>query len=265
MIFFITIALDAAPYIYHHINVFNRLSQDFRWLVVEGTSLPVHCTSWCKPIPPRLSEDGSHNYLSELAAHHPRVVHIARPSWDGKVSMFNAALEEIEKRWPVSGTNNLLWEVDADELWSHDQIERMYSMFCYCQDRHWARFFMRYFVGQNIICTTRGAYGNNPGEWLRVWRYYHGMRFASHEPPSLQRNLECGFTNAETEAEALVPDHFSYALESQLVFKSKFYPYPDAVAHWRRLQANTEWPVRRLKDFLPWVDERATADLLFRP
>ena len=67
------------------------------------------------------------------------------------------------------------------------------------------------------------------------------------------------FSAHETHGMNLIFDHFSYAIESQVDMKSRFYGYVNAVTHWRRLQANTIWPVK-LKDFLPWANEHSIAE-----
>jgi hypothetical protein len=54
-------------------------------------------------------------------------------------------------------------------------------------------------------------------------------------------------------------DHYAYAIENQVRFKERYYGYRDAVKHWRKLQSHPgPWPVK-LKEFLPWVDDRVMA------
>ena len=43
-VYFFTIVLDGMPFITHHLPVFNRLSFDWEWRIVEGVELPDNCT-----------------------------------------------------------------------------------------------------------------------------------------------------------------------------------------------------------------------------
>jgi hypothetical protein len=73
-----------------------------------------------------------------------------------------------------------------------------------------------------------------------------------------------------TEHHGCVFDHFAYATEAQVRFKQRYYAgpgnplghlYANAVEGWHRLQQNDKWPVK-LKDYIPWVDDRAQATRL---
>lgn len=95
------------------------------------------------------------------------------------------------------------------------------------------------------------------------------MRFISHEPPKLDGDFRSAFSHQETERAGLVFNHYAYATEQQVAFKSAYYgsesnrngfKYKDAVANWKRLQANTKWPVNDLKEFLPWVGDGVRAN-----
>ena len=82
--------------------------------------------------------------------------------------------------------------------------------------------------------------------------------FDKHEPPILAGNKGRFMDAPTTSALGLVFDHFSYTTEQQVAYKEKFYGYSNALAHWKRLQKNGEWPTK-LKDFLPWTGEEAYA------
>jgi hypothetical protein len=252
----LTIVLDGMPFLPIQFTTFNRLACDWTWHIVEGAAANVHCTSWCRPQPPRLSRDGSHEFIGSLSTH-PRVRSIAREWWPGgKVEMCNAGIEGITEP-------GLLLQVDMDELWSADQIDRIVDLFSRPPrglSFSAARFFCRYFVGPNLVTLGEECYGNNPGEWLRAWRLAPGARFTQHEPPRFEGADE-HLDRETTRGLGLVFDHYAYAFESQVAYKEQFYGYEGAVAHWRRLQANDVWPAR-LREFLPWVDDRALATSL---
>jgi hypothetical protein len=252
--------MPTLPALFFAFNKLDSIGVDWVWHVVEGAAANVKDTKWCKPQEGRLSLDGTHEFLS-MIINHPRV-HVIwkKPLWDGKVEMVNAPL------YTVNGESVLL-QCDADEIWTAEQIKTLVQMFEGNQRITQAAFFCRYFVGQNIVTTTENAYGNNPGEWLRAWRIWPGDRFLSHEPPRLRRSPDDGYIEEviaqreHTRDLGLVFDHYSYAFPNQVAYKEGFYGYTDALTHWGKLQLNGVWPVK-LKQFLPWVDNRATADVL---
>jgi len=251
MIHFITIVLDGMPYIKWHHEVFNTLPFKWQWLITEGAAMNNHCTSWAKRQPGRLSRDGTSAYLLGLAAKNKSVSVFQRPLWNGKIEMVNAHSKKLI-------TPGIVMEIDADEIWSADQLRIINSTFNAYPNLMGMRFYCRYFVGPDIITVGENCYGNNPGEWMRAWRTDGMMRFSRHEPPVFNGNRGWIMPREETRLLGLVFDHFAYASESQVAYKEQFYGYKGAVEQWRRLQANTEWPVR-LKDFLPWVDDRVQA------
>lgn len=261
MILAFCIVLDGMPWVTHHIAAFNRLTVPWRLVFVEGVAKNVNCTKWCREIPPRLSKDGTTEYLRELAKHHPNVHHVPSISWEGKLAMVNHAMADFDSINPHGPS--IVMEIDSDELWEASQLATLHRVF-ETSNRNCAYFKCRYFVGPSIVTTTMDAYGNNPGEWLRCWKWTPGMRFESHEPPKIDGMVERSFSRGETEALGCVFDHYAYCQESQIRFKESYYGYAGAVEQWKRLQQNKQWPVR-LKDFLPWVDDLATADLLVKP
>lgn len=226
---------------------------------MEGVAKNVADTSWCHEIAPRLSHDGTAEYLASLDFD-PRVKVVHRPLWNGKLEMVNFPLKSLKE--PC-----LLWQIDSDEIWNEEQIMWMRLMFKRNPEKNEAMFYCRYFVGPDIITVGENCYGNNLSyEWKRVWRFEPGMKFESHEPPVLGGNGRGPnrFSHEETRDAGLVFDHFAYATEKTVRFKQEYYGresglYKNAVNDWRRLQANTKWPVTRLKDFLPWVDDRSRA------
>lgn len=262
---FITIVLDGMPFISFHYPIFRQLKLDWHWWVIEGVAKPVGCTKWVADIPPRISSDGTHGYLKDLARFDPRVTHIARESWPGKVSMFNAALEKI------TDLEYLLWQVDNDEIWSVSQIEVAALFLRKSSSTNCMWFRCRYFVGPDIVITSHEGYGNNSSyEWKRLWKVPRGTLFERHEPPVLKGFTERPWKQKETEKFGLVFDHYAWATEEQVAFKERFYAgsgnhnahlLKNAVQGWRRLQANSKWPVE-LHSFMPWIEPGVTATKL---
>jgi hypothetical protein len=260
----LTIVLDGMPFLPMQLNILNRLNCDWHWYIVEGAAANANCTSWCQRQDHRLSLDGTHEFLVALKGH-PRVSAFWKDWWPkGKVEMCNYAL-------PFMREPGWLLQMDADELWTPSQLEAMPRLLA-SPLHEAAAFRCRYFVGPNIVTLGTNCYGNNPGEWLRLWRFIPGMMFRKHEPPILEdsngRVQGAGRLTVSRDQTAQMGfsfDHWAYVFESQVAYKEKFYGYFGATMQWRRLQEHAgPWPAR-LKDFLQWVDDRAIADLLHKP
>src|SRR5262245_54495434 len=123
-IHFFTIVLNGQPFIRYHIDVFRKLPFRWHWHVVEGVAELAHDTAWSRAAGGHidaslhrhgLSNDGTSQYLDSIVHQLPESVTLYRkPSgafWDGKREMVAAPLANVNERC-------LLWEVDADELWS---------------------------------------------------------------------------------------------------------------------------------------------------
>lgn len=275
-IHFFTIVLNGEPFIRHHIDVLKELPFPWHWHVIEGVAALNHDTAWSRrnggTIPlgfhqQGVSVDGTSAYLDGLALNFPRNVSIYRKQggafWDGKIEMVRAPLARIREQC-------LLWQVDADELWTVEQICRVQDLFALHPEKTAAYFYCHYFVGENLVATTRGAYGNQTSyEWLRVWRYRPGLQWISHEPPRLGQQDEKGkwidlatvnpFLHADTEPLGLVFQHYAYVTDDQLRLKESYYGYREALQHWRKLQAAEKFPTR-LSEFFPWVNDATLVD-----
>lgn len=271
-IHFFTIVLNGEPFIRYHEAVFASLPLRWHWHIVEGVASLSHDTGWSLATGGRVldsvhdrgrSNDGTSTYLDELAARYPDRVTIHRKPldsfWDGKREMVNAPLPHIREA-------GLLWQVDADELWTAEQIRTVHAMFQANPKRTAAYYWCDYFVGPERVISTRHNYAQNPQqEWLRTWRFEPGMAWAAHEPPTLVgadgKDLAQidPFTQDEMEEAGVVFQHFAYATEAQAAFKESYYGYKDARAHWRRLQKEVTGSAL-LRDYLPWVTDETLAD-----
>lgn len=270
---FFTIVLNGEPFIRHHIEVFRQLPFKWHWHIVEGVADLKHDTAWSLQFGGRitdeihqngLSNDGTTEYLNELKEQYSENITIYRKPngvfWDGKLEMINAPLLNINEEC-------LLWQVDADELWTMEQICTMRSLFLQHPDKTSAYFLCHYFVGENLVITTRDTYGNNTSyEWLRTWRFKPGFCWISHEPPRLCQQTQNGrwidvatmnpFVHKETEAQNLIFQHYAYTLEKQLLFKEVYYGYRNALELWEELQRESNFPVG-LNSYFTWVNDSA--------
>lgn len=268
-ILFLTIALDSMPFIPLIYSELRKLPKeiDWNWSVCEGVALARNCTRWCSNQVPRLSNDGTGQWLESVEGFDDRLNYFAKRSWNGKIEMVNHPLRLIPASW--GDKEFLLWEMDSDEVWSADQIVRCWQMFKSNPRKNSAFFWCRYFVGPDKVIITRDCFGNHPAyEWQRVWKIRPGMLFRTHEPPVIDRLRLNPFTHAETEARGLVFQHFAYATRAQVEFKEKYYAgannpnakhYAGLTERWEKFQQETVWP-RSLKEVMPWAQQECMVD-----
>lgn len=248
-----TLALDAMPWLAASFAELNRLTDiPWTWTIVEGAAMNVKDTRWMQAQPARLSTDGTTEFIDAIA-HHPRVRISRFEKWEGKVEMCNAALAGLSA--------GVLMQIDADELWTADQLREIVHLFEDDPALMHARFHCRYFLGPNIITTDNG----NPNEWLRAWRFTPGMKFDTHEPPVLSGNKGKGLSRLETRGMGLVFDHYSWGLPKHVAMKEKLYGkrHAGALEGWKKLQANKEWPLADAGKFMPLAFRGAPCDKIF--
>ena len=275
-IHFLTIVINGEPFIRYHIEVFKQLPFKWHWHIVEGVAELKHDTAWSLQLGGRItdeihrngrSHDGTTQYLDELARQYAENITVYRKPegvfWNGKREMVNEPLLNINEEC-------LLWQVDADELWTVEQICTARQMFINNPDKTAAFYWCWYFVGENLIISTRNCYAQNPQqEWLRTWRYKPGSVWVAHEPPRLAEPLPNSqwrdvaavnpFMHEETEQLGLIFQHFAYATPEQLRFKEQYYGYKNAASQWMKLQTETQFPVL-LRQYFPWVQDAAQVD-----
>jgi len=266
---FFTIVLNGMPFIRQHIEVFRRLPFDWHWHIVEGVAELVRDTAWSKKRGGRIpdtshrgyrSVDGTSGYLDDLARDFPDRVSLYRKdtAWFGKLEMIDAPLARL-------GRECLLWEVDVDELWSVEQIDKLVAEMTRDPERSGALFFSRMFAGNDRILDNLGSFGNDPEiEWRRVWRYRPGDYWASYEPPKLMRR-QAGrpdreviginpFTHQETWSMGLAFEHYAYATEEQMRFKESYLGESGSLIQWLKLQRDPRKEVLA-GEFFPWIEK----------
>ena len=277
-IHFFTIVLNGMPFIRKHIESMRKLQVKWHWHIIEGVAELVNDTAWSLEaggrIPNELhnngySIDGTYEYLDELAKLYPCNISIYRKPeglfWNGKKEMVEAPLENLPD-------DCILWQVDADEIWSAKQIMILWRTFLINPSISAAWFWCNYFVGNDRVISTRFCYAQNPEqEWLRVWRFKTGDSWKAHEPPQLTRQIEAtqqdvGHINPikhdATEALGLVFNHYAYCTPEQLRFKEAYYGYSNALVKWEELQ-NARLPCQ-LSDYMAWVTDDSVVDRFAR-
>jgi glycosyltransferase involved in cell wall biosynthesis/predicted O-methyltransferase YrrM len=273
---FFTIVLNGEPFIRYHIEVFKQLPFKWHWHIIEGVADLKHDTAWSLNLGGQITEeshhhgrskDGTSEYLDELAQLYPDNITVYRKPeglfWDGKQEMVNAPLNNIHPEC-------LLWQVDVDELWTVEQLCTGRHLFINNPEKTAAFYWCWYFVGENLVITTRNCYAQNPQqEWLRTWRFKPGAVWAAHEPPILVEPLPDAqwrnvaevnpFLHQETEERGLIFQHFAYVTPRQLQFKEQYYGYKNAVSQWIALQQQDKFPVL-LRQYFPWVRDDTMVD-----
>ncbi|MBV6625405.1 MAG: FkbM family methyltransferase [Rivularia sp. (in: Bacteria)] len=273
---FFTIVLNGQPFIKYHIDIFKQLPFKWHWHIVEGVADLKHDTAWSVGNGGRISSeihnsglsiDGTSEYINQLKQLYPDNITVYRKPegvfWEGKREMTNAPLENIQEEC-------LLWQVDVDELWTFEQLSTARELFIKNPEKTAAFYWCWYFVGDNLLISTRNCYAQNPQqEWLRTWKFKPGYVWAAHEPPVLVEKLPDGklknvaavnpFKHEETESHNLVFQHFAYATQEQLKFKEEYYGYKGAISQWTALQQQTKFPVL-LRDYFAWVGDDTLID-----
>jgi len=276
-IHFLTIVLDGEPFIRYHLDLFKKLPFHWHWHIVEGVADLVHDTDWSLKfggqVPPEYkscrSIDGTSDYLDKIAAENPDRINVYRKPigvrWDGKVEMVRAPMANI-----TGSGDCLLWQIDADEFWTAEQLTKGRQLFLDNPQKTAAHYWCWNFVGPELVISTRNCFGNvSRMEWLRTWRFRPGMTWLAHEPPilcepfgdKLLRNVGLAdpFTHDQTEAAGLIFQHLSYVTPSQIAFKEKYYGYAGAMAGWHALQKETNFP-RSAGQIFPWVKDGTLVD-----
>lgn len=273
---FFTIVLNGEPFIRYHIEVFKQLPFPWHWHIVEGVADLKHDTAWSLELGGKIvdgihnqgrSKDGTTEYLNQLAQEYPENITIYRQPegafWDGKLAMVNAPLEKINQEC-------LLWQIDVDELWTVEQLCNGRNLFINHPDKTAAYYWCWYFVGENLVISTRNCYTQNPQqEWLRTWRFKPEYTWVAHEPPVLVEKTKTGeikniaqlncFDHEQTEKSGLIFQHFAYVTPEQLKFKEQYYGYENAYSQWLELQQEIKFPVR-LRQYFDWVRDLTMVD-----
>lgn len=261
----------------YHKPVFDQLSVDWHWHIIEGVAQLTGDTAWSlrngAKIPEHFhkegrSVDGTTEYLDQLQKEFPEKISIYRKPlgefWNGKLEMVNAPLDHIEDQ------DALLWQIDSDELWTVENIQKVHRLFFENPHKSGAFYWCWFYVTPDKVVSTRHCYGANPSfEWLRTWRIQPGDRWKAHEPPSLERSVIPGvmkinvadidpFTQDEMESYGVTFEHHAYTRPEQLEFKQDYYGYSDALASWAELK-KTNKPVL-LGDYFKWVTAPTVVD-----
>lgn len=260
----ITICLNAREHLCNTSMVERLIPRIDRWVFVEGAAGPGGSTSWCRPVDSRFqrdghSVDGTVEYLDDLQDRwgYPLVTALWNLGpWGSKDLMVNAALEELR------GEPALLWQIDADERWTAEQMDQA-EEFLMARDATRVSFCADFFVGAGLV--ARGEWGEArfadlPDElsgYRRLWRWDGERMFESHEPPILDERRPVWCPDIRFQ-------HFAYVQKEDVDFKSEYYAdHAGVLQKWRRLQTREAFPAP-ISELLPegcaWGSSKTTIE-----
>ena len=112
--------------------------------------------------------------------------------WIDKLQMINAGIHSMSEP-------GVLFQIDADELWTVESIVAAYRLIAHGKSPKdvkvsapkCLRVHCHFFIAPKLVTVTKNGYGHSDEyEWTRVWAFSPGDTFASHAPPILlQFNL----------------------------------------------------------------------------
>jgi hypothetical protein len=252
---FFTIVWNGMPFIQQHLSFFEKLSFDWHWHIIEGPAQhgqdggSRHHQSRGGLVPDDI-EDETLSYLESISKH-PQITIYPRREWLGKVDMINTFLKNVHEQC-------VLWQIDADEFYTLNQMENIYRIFMLRLDKNVGILSMIHFVGPNKYVIPPIESVTHVDTWgtekcSRLWRYEPGLIWTSHAPPLLSFKEQKSF-----EIEDFFY-HYAYVYEQQVKFKGTYYGYGNFVSDWKKLQ-NTKGKVQ-LGQFFPWLkDSYVTVD-----
>lgn len=190
------------------------------WIIVEGHAKPGGSTYWCNDLKYQKAEstDGTREYLRELKGVHYIE---GKGYWKSKDAQFQAGIERLKELTEEC----YLWQVDADEWWTKEQLERNEQ---YLKSDVGCVGF-NHIVGkcEGDLLLAQGKWGS--GKVNRVWKW-KGQDFVSHEPAVMQ-----GQGEPQELPEKFL--HFSYYFEKDVEFKAKYYKnHGEIYKGWKKLQ-----------------------------
>jgi hypothetical protein len=174
-----TIIYNGKHHLLHKEFAERMVSMFDKWVIVEGFSRNGGSTAWCTSIrPPSQSTDGTIELCQSLQSNKV-IFATSQTGWSSKDEQVNKAMELLQGSEP-----GWLWQVDADEHWTTEDLEGAESMLQ--KDIKLAGGFQFYHYlckdvdGRQLV--GKGAWGDNIHTRLWWWR---GQKFISHEPPKM--------------------------------------------------------------------------------
>ena len=222
-----TIVYNANHHLHHNGFAEKMLEMFDKWVIVEGFSRNGGSTAWCTSIrPSHTSTDGTIETCQNLASQNPTKVlfYSSGRGYSSKDIQVNKAIELLQGSEP-----GWLWQVDADEHWTLQDLEEAENMLekdlTIAGAFQFNHYLCKDFNGRQLV--GKGAWGD--GYSTRLW-WWVGQSFVTHEPPVMVGQKSIRHLPQRHE-------HYSYYFEQDVAFKSKYYKgYRQVIHNWRALQ-----------------------------
>jgi hypothetical protein len=215
-----------------HNNFADKMASMFDyWAVVEGHSLPYGSTRWCNRLDVnKESDDGTIEFMNEFCKSNNNTLFYSHGDYfHGKDQQVNLALSILRA---VAELPCYLWEVDVDEQWNIESIEKAEQVADHLSGNGFS-FHFNHYVGKDIIAD--GEWGGNTLNRLWKWR---GENFKSHEPALLQGQRYV------TPITGVKFNHYSYYFEKDVKFKSLYYKgHQNVLKNWSRINTADSYPI----------------------
>lgn len=194
------------------------------WVVVEGLARNGGSTNWMRPVrAPFTSMDGTVKFMTELSQAYPDSVHFYshHKPFTSKDEQFNKGLAMLREHT----TDCFLWQVDADEQWTRDDIKQAENRLKRSL-ANVASFQFNHYVKNDIVAV--GEWGS--GRVNRLWKW-KGESFKTHEPAVMKGQT----------ASLQLPQkfqHYSMVFDKDVKYKGKTYPGNEQVyPNWLKMDS----------------------------
>jgi hypothetical protein len=181
------------------------------------------------------SNDGTIEVLQDLEKTYDKIkVIYSKGFWPGKTFMCNAASHMAQGEY--------ILQKDADEFYHHSDMEKIIDLL----KKHnpgQVDFYANHFVFgfDSCIDETNGKKWGNDIPWRRIFKHTPGKSYwMSHEPPVYNNQgfptyqWNNNISRDRTLSMGIKMFHYSYVVESQFRFKSKFFKNPEYDMVWDR-------------------------------
>lgn len=191
------------------------------WVIVEGASQNGGSTSWCKHQGgSHTSSDGTVEFIKQLEKENPHVLTYSHHKhYKSKDEQFNKGIILLKTKI----NSCYLWQVDADEHWRIEDINRA-ERILWKSPSNVGAFKFNHYVKDDIIAV--GDWGS--GSVNRLWKW-KGQLFDRHEPAIM-------LGQKKPEELPMKFEHYSLTHEQDVKFKAKLYRGHEKIyENWKKL------------------------------
>ena len=234
------IVLNGEPFTRHTLRSLYRYAHEI--IVVEGAALGAANIATADGH----SRDGTLDALRDFKANEDpdRKITLVTAEDDGHPNGFwPGEKDEQSRAYARRATGDWLWQVDIDEFYRADEMERILARLA-LEPRVDAMTFRQITFWGGLDYLADGWYlRRGAADYHRLFRWGPGFEYTSHRPPTVVddhgRNLRdgCWFDADMTESMSVRLYHYSLLLPKQVIEKCDYY----ANADWARRTGAIEW------------------------